>query len=55
MGFKVFLRPDNFTLCPDATLNAEIHKISVRIKASKLVNAWKQNHKIQINHYDKRD
>ena len=26
VGFKVFLRPANFTLGPDATLNTEKHK-----------------------------
>ena len=31
--FKALLRPANFTLGPDATLDTEIHKNSVRIKA----------------------
>ena len=30
---KAFLQLANFTLSPDATLNTEIHKNSVRIKA----------------------
>ena len=50
---KALLRPVNFTLGPDATVNAEIHKNSVRIKAPNSVNASKQKHKNQINHYDK--
>ena len=50
---KVFLRPANFTLGPDATLNTEINKNSVRIKAPKIVNVSKRKHKNQINHYDK--
>ena len=32
-GFKALLQLANFTLGPDATLNTEIHKNSVRIKA----------------------
>ena len=32
-GFKALLQLANFTLGPDATLNTEIHKKSVRIKA----------------------
>ena len=32
-GFKALLQIANFTLGPDATLNTEIHKNSVRIKA----------------------
>ena len=39
-GFKA-----NFTLGPDATLNTEIHKNSVRIKGPNLVNASKRKHK----------
>ena len=31
-GFKALLQLANFTLSPDATLNTEIHKNSVRIK-----------------------
>ena len=46
--FKALLWPANFTLCPDATLNTEIHKNSVRIKASNSVNASKRKHKNQI-------
>ena len=37
-GFKALLQLANFTLGPDATLNTEIHKTSVRIKAPNLVN-----------------
>ena len=33
VGFKILLQIANFTLGPDATLNTEIHKNSVRIKA----------------------
>ena len=33
--FKALLQLANFTLGPDATLNTEIHKNSVRIKAPK--------------------
>ena len=49
--FKALLQLANFTLGPDATLNTEIHKNSVRIKASNSVNASKRKHKNQINHY----
>ena len=52
-GFKVFLQLANFTLGPDATLNTEIHKNLVRIKAPNSVNASKRKHKNQINHYNK--
>ena len=52
---KALLRPANFTLGPDATLNTEIHKNSVRIKAPFLVNALKRTHKNQINHYETTD
>ena len=38
---------------PDATLNTEVHKNSVRMKASNSVNASNRKHKNQINHYDK--
>ena len=41
------------TLGPDATLNTEIHKNSVRIKAPSSVHASKRKHKNQINHYNK--
>ena len=44
-GCKVLLQLANFTLCPDATLNTEIHKNSVRIKAPNSVNASKPKHK----------
>ena len=47
------LQPVNFTLGPDATLNIEIHRNSVRIKAHNTVNASKRKYKNQINHYDK--
>ena len=53
MGFKALLQLANFTLGPDATLNTEIHKNSVRIKAPNSVNASKRKHKNQINHYNK--
>ena len=52
-GFKALLQLTNFTLGPDATLNTEIHKNSVRIKAPNSVNASKRKHKNQINHYNK--
>ena len=45
-GFKALLQPA--TLGPDATLNTEIHKNSVRIKAPNSVNASKRKHKNQI-------
>ena len=50
--FKALLQLANFTLGPDATLNTEIHKISVRIKAPNSVNASKRKNKNQINHYN---
>ena len=43
----------NFTMGRDATLNTEIHKNSVRIKAPNPVNTSKRKHKNQINHYYK--
>ena len=52
-GFKALLQLANFTLGPDATLNTEIHKNSVRIKAPNSVNASKRKHTNQINHYNK--
>ena len=52
-GFKAPLQLANFTLGPDATLNTETHKNSVRIKAPNSVNASKRKHKNQINHYNK--
>ena len=51
--FKALSQLANFTLGPDATLNTEIHKNSVRIKAFNSVNASKRKHKNQINHYNK--
>ena len=53
MAVKVLLQVANFTLGPDATLNTEIHKTSVRRKAPNSVNASKRKHKNQINHYNK--
>ena len=52
-GFKGLLQLVNFTLGPDATLNKETHKNSVRIKAPNSVNVSKRKHKNQINHYNK--
>ena len=52
-GVKALLQLANFTLGPDATLNTEIHKKSVCIKAPNSVNASKRKHKNQINHYNK--
>ena len=52
-GFKALLQLTNFTLGPNATLNTEIYKNSVRIKAPNSVNASKRKHKNQINHYNK--
>ena len=52
-GVKELLQLANFTLGPDATLNTEIHKTSVRIKAPNSVNPSKRKHKNQINHYNK--
>ena len=40
-GFKALLQLANFTLGPDATLNTETQKKSVRIKAPNSVNATK--------------
>ena len=48
VGFKALLQLTNFTLGPDATLNTETHKNSVRIKAPNLVNASKRNIKIKL-------
>ena len=53
-GFKALVQLANFTLGPDTTLNTEILKNSVRIKAPNSVNASKRKHKNQINHYNKR-
>ena len=47
-GSKALLQLANFTLGPDATLNTEIHKNSVRIKAPNSVNASKRNIKIKL-------
>ena len=48
-GVKALLQLVNFTLGPDATLNTEIYKKSVRIKAPNSVNASKQkNVKIKL-------
>ena len=44
-GFKALLKLANFTLGPDATLNTETHKNSVRIKTPNSVNASKRKHK----------
>ena len=52
VGFKALLQLANFTFGPDATLNTEIHKNSVRIKAPNSVNASKRKRN-QINHYNK--
>ena len=52
-GFKALLQLAN-TLGPNATLNTETHKNSVRIKAPNAVNASKRKHTNQINHYNKR-
>ena len=52
-GFKALLQLANFILGPDATLNTEIHKNSVHIKAPNSVNASKRKHKNQINHNNK--
>ena len=54
-GFKALLQLANFTLGPDATLNTETHKNSVRIKAPNSVNAPKRKHKNQINRYNKQE
>ena len=52
-GVKTLLQLANFTLGPDVTLNTEIHKNLVRIKAPNSVNALKRKHKNQINHFNK--
>ena len=41
-GVKALLQQSNFTLGPDATLNTEIHKNSVRIKDLNSVSASKR-------------
>ena len=43
---KALLQPANFSLGPDATLNTEINKISVRINAPNSVNASKRKIKL---------
>ena len=53
MGVKALLQLANFTLGPDATLNAEVHKHLVRIKTPNSVSASKRKHKNQINYNDK--
>ena len=50
---EALLHLANFTLGPNATLNTEIHKNLVRLKAPNSVNASKRKHKNQINHYNK--
>ena len=52
-GFKVLLQLAYFILGPDATLNTETHKNSVRIKAPNSVNVSKRKHKNQISHNNK--
>ena len=49
-GGGKLLQLSNFTQGPDATLNTEINKYLVRLKAPNSVNASKQKHKNQINH-----
>ena len=43
-GLKHFYLLANFTLGPEASLNTEIHKNSIRIKAPNSVNASKRKH-----------
>ena len=52
---KALLQLANFTLGLDATLNTEIHKNLVRIKAPNSVSESKRKHKNQINHYNKQE
>ena len=52
MRVKELLQLANVILGPDATLNTEIRKNSIRIKALNSVHQSK-NHKNQINHNDK--
>ena len=52
-GLKHFYSRLFFILGPDATLNTEIHRSSVRIKAPNSVSTSKQKHKNQINLYHK--
>ena len=49
---KLFFNVEKKAVTPK-TLNSEIHKHSVRIKAPNSVNASKRKHKNQINHYNK--
>ena len=53
MGFKALSELANSTMGPDASLNTEIHKNSVRTKAPNSVNASKRTNKNQINQYNK--
>ena len=54
MGFKVLLQPANFTLGPDASLNREIQKNSVRIEAPNSMSMHQsENIKNQIMYNDK--
>ena len=48
MGFKVLLQLVNYTLGPDATLNTEIHKKSVRIKAPNPTQSMHQSENTKI-------
>ena len=52
-GFKALLQLANFTLGPNASLNTEIHKNLVRIKAPNSVHASKWKHQNQIYHCNK--
>ena len=47
-GFKVLLQLANLTLGPDATLNTETHKNSVRIKAPNSSMHQSENIKIKL-------
>ena len=51
-GLKHFYSYPTSPWCPDVTLNSEIHKNLVRIKAPNSVLASKRKHKNQINHYN---
>ena len=50
-GLLPTVNTTNFILGPDATLDTEKHKNSVRIKAPDSVNAAKRKHKNQIKHF----
>ena len=52
-GVEALLQLANFTLGPVLLLIQKIHEHSVGIKAPNSVNASKQKHKNQINHYNK--